>query len=55
MKQLGEELKVDCGELPAHKRDEVWAACGLNPVEEVEDVSPFHVPVLAGNPLSVVS
>jgi hypothetical protein len=53
MEQSGEELKVGCAELPAHKRDEVWAASGLDPVEEVEHLCPFHVPVLAGNPLSV--
>jgi hypothetical protein len=50
MEQAGETLKVGGAELPAHKRDEVWAASGLNPVEEIEDLSPFHVPVLAGNP-----
>jgi hypothetical protein len=54
MKQPGEELKVGCTELPAHKRDEVWAASWLDPVEEVEDLCPFHVPVLAGHPRSVV-
>jgi hypothetical protein len=54
MEQSGEELKVGCAELPAYERDEVWAASRLDPVEEVEDIAPFHVPVLAGNPRSVV-
>jgi hypothetical protein len=53
--QAGEALKVGCAELPAHKRDKAWTACGLDPVEEVEDLGPFHVPVLTGNPRSVVA
>jgi hypothetical protein len=55
IKQSSERLTVGCAEVPAHQRDKVWTASGLDPVEEIEDLSPFHVPVLAGNPRSVVS